>query len=409
MNEFDLVVWGATGFTGALVAEYLAREYVPGAQESNAKPVRWALAGRNASKLAALQQRLGIEVPIIQADSNDRESLDEMVKRTSVVLSTVGPYALYGNKLVAACAESGTHYCDLAGEVQWLRRIIDEHSAAAKDSGAILVPCCGFDSIPSDLGTLFVHNAMREQFDSNCAYVKFRAGPSKGGFSGGTAASLMNMMREQDNDPGLAEMLANPYSLDPPDGRGGLDGPDLTLGEFDKDFDSYIAPFVMAGINTRVVRRSNALMNYAYGENFRYDEATLMGEGPAGFAKAFALAAGSGVVMTAASVPFLRSLLEKVIPAPGEGPSTELRESGFFNVEFFARGADDPQATVRARVTGDRDPGYGSTAKMLTESAIVLAQGGLKVTGGLWTPASALGVDLIARLQAHAGLTFELL
>ena len=217
------------------------------------------------------------------------------------------------------------------------------------------------------------------------------------------------MMREQDNDPGLAEMLANPYSLDPPDGRGGLDGPDLTLGEFDKDFDSYIAPFVMAGINTRVVRRSNALMNYAYGENFRYDEATLMGEGPAGFAKAFALAAGSGVVMTAASVPFLRSLLEKVIPAPGEGPSTELRESGFFNVEFFARGADDPQATVRARVTGDRDPGYGSTAKMLTESAIVLAQGGLKVTGGLWTPASALGVDLIARLQAHAGLTFELL
>lgn len=408
MNEFDLVVWGATGFTGALVAEYLAREYAPGAQHSTQAPVRWALAGRNPTKLAELQKRLGVDVPLIQADSNDRESLDAMVKQTSVVLSTVGPYALYGNELVAACAQSGTHYCDLAGEVQWLRKIIDEHSEAAKASGALIVPCCGFDSIPSDLGTLFVHNAMRERFDTRCAYVKFRAGPSKGGFSGGTAASLMHMMKESQDNPALQAMLANPYSLDPPGGRGGCDGLDLTTGEFDEDFDSYIAPFVMAGINTRVVRRSNALLDYAYGEDFRYDEATLVGPGPSGFAKAFAMAAGSGMVLAAAAVPILRSLLERVIPEPGEGPSAELRESGFFNIEFFARGVDDSQAVIRARVTGDRDPGYGSTAKMLTESAIVLAQSDLPLAGGLWTPASALGVPLIERLQAHAGLTFEL-
>lgn len=409
MKKFDLIVWGATGFTGALVAEYLAREYAPGTQESTTTPLKWALAGRNQSKLGALQQRLGVDVPIIQADSRDRDSLKAMVAQTSVVISTVGPYALYGNELVEACAQSGTHYCDLAGEVQWLRRIIDEHSEAAKASGALIVPCCGFDSIPSDLGTLFVHNAMREQFDSDCAYVKFRAGPSKGGFSGGTAASLMYMMEESGDNPELQAMLANPYSLDPPGGRGGLDGPDLTLSEFDEDFDSYIAPFVMAGINTRVVRRSNALLNYEYGESFRYDEASLVGAGPGGFVKGFALAAGSAMMLGAAGVPTLRSLLERVIPKPGEGPSAELRESGFFTIEFFARAAEDPQQVIRARVSGDRDPGYGSTAKMLSESAILLAQGQHKIDGGLWTPASALGVPLIERLQAHAGLSFELL
>lgn len=408
MNDFDLIVWGATGFTGALVAEYLSREYAPGTQASGNAPLKWALAGRSQTKLEALQQRLGVDVPLIQADSQDRASLDAMVAQTSVVISTVGPYALYGNELVAACAQSGTHYCDLAGEVQWLRRIIDEHQAAAEASGAIIVPCCGFDSIPSDLGTLFVHNAMREQFDSDCAYIKFRAGPSKGGFSGGTAASLMNMMEESNNDPQLQAMLANPYSLDPLNGQGGLDGPDLTLGEYDSDFESYIAPFVMAGINTRVVRRSNALLDYAYGKAFRYDEATLVGSGPVGFAKAFALAAGSGMVLGAASIPLLRSGLQRIIPQPGEGPSAELRESGFFNVEFFARAEANPQQVIRARVSGDRDPGYGSTAKMLSESAIALAHGEPQVGGGLWTPASALGTPLIDRLQAHAGLTFEL-
>ncbi len=414
-KEFDVIVWGATGFTGRLVADYLLKSYgLPGfdgaPEVAGAYPesLRWAIAGRNEQKLRTLQTDLGEPVPIVLADSNDDKSLAELVGRTAVVLTTVGPYAQYGSKLVAACAASGTHYCDLTGEVQWMRKMIDQHQAAAQASGARIVHTCGFDSIPSDLGTLFVHNAMRAQSNDNCAYVKYRAAKFKGGFSGGTVASMMYMMEEAERDPGLHELLADPYALNPVDARRGLDGTDKMTPGFDSDFDSYVGPFVMAGVNTRVVRRSNALMNNRYGHNFCYDEATLVSDGPAGFAKSLAMAMGNALLLGATRVRFLREFMQRFVPKPGEGPDEELRENGFFEIEFCARGAADDDVYVRAVVRGDKDPGYGSTSKMIAESAVCLALDELEVGGGVWTPASAMGERLIERLHERAGVTFEL-
>lgn len=414
-NEFDVIVWGATGFTGRLVAAYLLKSYglpafdgAPAVAGEYAEPLRWALGGRNEQKLNDLQTELGEPVPIVLADSNDETSLAELVARTTVVLTTVGPYAQYGSKLVAACAESGTHYCDLTGEVQWMRKMIDQNQAAAQASGARIVHTCGFDSIPSDLGTLFVHNAMRAKSNDDCGQVKYRASKFKGGFSGGTVASMMYMMEEAEKDPSLNDLLADPYALNPADSRRGLDGPDTLTPEFDKDFGAYVGPFVMAGVNTRVVRRSNALMNDRYGPNFRYDEATLMGEGPIGFAKSLAMSTSSALMMGASSVRALRDFMQRFVPKPGEGPDEELRESGFFEIEFCARGAADPDVEVRAVVRGDKDPGYGSTSKMIAESAVCLAHDSLDVGGGVWTPASAMGETLIKRLHERAGVTFDL-
>ncbi len=414
-SEFDVIVWGATGFTGELVADYLLESYgLPGVDATPAiagkypEVVRWAIAGRNPAKLAALQERLGAPVPILVADSDDVESLEELVSKTTVVLTTVGPYAQYGSKLVAACATSGTHYCDLTGEVQWMRKMIDQHQVAAEASGARIVHTCGFDSIPSDLGTLFVHNAMRAQSNDDCGFVKYRASKFKGGMSGGTIASMMNMMEEAEQDPGLTDLLADPYALNPADGARGLDGPDKVTPEYDKDFDNYVAPFVMAAINTRVVRRSNALMNNRYGHMFCYDEATLAGEGPIGFAKSLAMSATTALLTGATAIRPLRELLQRVVPKPGEGPDEDLRENGFFEIELCARGAADPAVQVRAVVRGDKDPGYGSTSKMIAESAVCLAFDDLKVGGGVWTPASAMGELLIERLHERAGVTFTL-
>lgn len=414
-SEFDVIVWGATGFTGQLVAEYLLQSYglqaidgAPAVVGKYAEPVRWAIAGRNAEKLADLQKRLGEAVPIVVADSDDAASLTALVARTAVVLTTVGPYAQYGSKLVAACAASGTHYCDLTGEVQWMRKMIDQHQAAAEKSGARIVHTCGFDSIPSDLGTLFVHNAMRAKSNDNCGYVKYRASKFKGGFSGGTVASMMYMMEEAERDPGLKDLLADPYALNPVGGSRGLDGPDKTTPQYDEDFANYVGPFVMAAVNTRVVRRSNALMNNRYGTGFCYDEATLMGDGPVGFAKSLAMSTGSALMNGVTTVRTLREFMQRFVPQPGEGPNEELRENGFFEIEFCARGEADPENEVRAIVRGDKDPGYGSTSKMIAESAVCLALDDLDCGGGVWTPASAMGEALIARLHERAGVTFDL-
>ena len=285
--------------------------------------------------------------------------------------------------------------------------MIDQHEHAARASGARIVHTCGFDSIPSDLGVLFVHNAMQQRSNSGCGYVKYRAAEFQGGVSGGTVASMLNMLEEAEQNPELRRLLANPYALNPA-GTGGLDGPDRTTPSYDADFGAYVAPFVMAGINTRVVRRSNALQDFRYGREFRYDEATLTGTGALGFARAMALATGSAVGQAGASLGPLRRLLQRWVPKPGEGPSAEQRERGFFRIELFARAAEDAATVVRATVTGDRDPGYGSTAKMLGESAVCLAKDDLGVGGGFWTPASAMGEHLIDRLQARAGVTFSL-
>ena len=415
MNQYDVVVWGATGFTGRLVAQYLLRAYgLPAGPGTEAvvgehdETLRWAIAGRSDTRLRALNEELGVEVPTLIADSDDEASLVALAATTSVVLTTVGPYAKYGSKLVAACAASGTHYCDLTGEVQWMREMIDAHQETAEASGARIVHTCGFDSIPSDLGTLFVHNAMREQSNDSCAVVKYRAAAFKGGFSGGTVASMMYMMEQAETDSSLKELLADPYALNPRDTRPGLDGPDVLTPQWDGDFDSYVGPFVMASINTRVVRRSNALMDYEYGHDLRYDEATLMGEGPLGFAKSLAMSASTGLMGVASAFRPVRNVMQRFVPQPGEGPDKEKRETGFFEIEFYAQGAADKSNEIRAVVRGDKDPGYGSTSKMIAESAICLALDDISVGGGVWTPASAMGVLLIKRLHERAGVTFEL-
>jgi len=408
-RKFDVVLWGATGFTGKLVAAYLLERYGAGGE------LHWALAGRNREKLEAVRAEIGRDtgadaatLPLIVADAADDASLTSMVDAARVICTTVGPYARYGSRLVAACARRGTHYCDLTGEVQWMRRMIDAHADEAKTSGARIVHTCGFDSILSDLGVFFVDGEMHRQHESHCAAVKCRVVAFSGGFSGGTVASMFNMLEEAGHDPEVRRVMEDPYALNPASERSGPDGPDQTGPVYDPDFDSWTAPFVTAAINTRVVRRSNALLDGGYGREFRYDEAMLMGAGPAGWAKAAALSAALGATTVAGALGPVRQLMARFAPSPGEGPSKQQREEGFFKIRFLGRHPQDSKKNVHALVTGDRDPGYGSTAKMLGESAVCLARDDLAVAGGFWTPASAMGEALLARLQANAGVKFTI-
>jgi short subunit dehydrogenase-like uncharacterized protein len=403
-REFDVVLWGASGFTGRLVAEYLVGRYGGGSD------LRWALAGRNRTKLEAVRAALGetgAGLPILLADGDDQAALDALAARTRVVCSTVGPYALYGSGLVAACVGRGTHYCDLTGEVHWMRRMIDLHHDAARASGARIVHTCGFDSIPSDLGVHFLQAEMRRRYGVPCAAVKFRAKEFRGGFSGGTIASMLEMLDQADRDPGIRAVLADPYGLNPAGERRGLDGPERSLPEYDPDFGGWVTPFVMGVINTKVVRRSNALLGYAYGREFRYEEGTLMPLGILGFPVAAAASTASAAVMAAASVGGLRRFLGSLLPKPGEGPSEKPRTSGFYVIELLGRHPDDRSLDLRVRIRGDRDPGYGSTSKMLAESAVCLARDPLTAAGGVLTPAVAMGDHLLARLSGNAGVSFE--
>jgi short subunit dehydrogenase-like uncharacterized protein len=404
-REFDVIVWGATGFTGALVAEYLLSQYGVGGS------LRWAVAGRNEEKLAALRQELGAEadeLPGIVADSFDEARLAAMAANTRVVISTVGPYAKYGSPLVAACIAAGTHYCDLAGEGQWIRRMIDQHHDAAAESGARIVHCCGFDSVPMDIGVWFLQEEARRRHGSYCTSIEMLVKATRGGPSGGTMASVTNLIKEARADRDVARVLGDPYGLNPPDERHGPDGPDQRNVRYDELAGTWTAPFVMAGINTRVVRRSHALLGYPYGRDFRYREAVMMGDGASAWLKGNAMTLGLGGFMAAASFDFSRGLLERfVLPAPGEGPSREQRETGFFDLRQFGELADG--TVIRSRIKGDRDPGYGSTSKMLAESGACLATDDLASAGGVLTPASAMGGKLLQRLEVNAGLSFEIL
>ncbi len=401
-REFDIIVWGATGFTGQLVAEYLLEKYGVGGE------LTWAIGGRNEAKLEKVRGKLGGAADglvVIKGDSDDEEFLDKMAARTRVVCTTVGPYALYGSKLVAACAHQGTHYCDLAGEVQWMRRMIDQHHDTARDSGARIVHTCGFDSIPSDMGVHLMQREMRARHGVACAAVKYRTRDFKGGFSGGTVASMLNMMEEVERDPSIKNVLEDPYGLNPEGERRGLDGPENSVAQYDDEFGAWAAPFVMAAINTKVVRRSNALLDHAYGTEFRYDEATLM-SGPLGFARAIAMSGGTALLNAAMGLGGLRRMFAKLLPDPGEGPSKEARESGFFHIQLLGKHPTDASYDVRGRVRGDRDPGYGATAKMLGESAVCLAKDQLHSSGGVLTPAVAMGDALLERLNLNAGVKF---
>ncbi|KAA5803319.1 NAD(P)H-binding protein [Alkalicaulis satelles] len=386
-REFDIVVFGATGFTGKLVAEYLAQNY--GAQ------LRWAMAGRSADKLAAVRDEIGASpgTPLITADSADPASLKAMAARAKAVITTVGPYQTYGEPLVEACIAAGTDYVDLCGEPAWMRDIITRHDAAAKASGARIVLSCGFDSIPFDLGVYFLQREAMARTGKPVTRVKGRVRKMKGTFSGGTAASFAETMARAAREPEVIDWLKDPFSLTP-----GFRGPDQPHGAkpvYEEDLGSWSAPFIMAAINTKNVHRSNLLLGHLYGTDFVYDEMLLTGPGDEGEAIANHVARD-------------RSMAENP-PKPGEGPSREEREAGHYQVMFTGLMANGERLTAIAG--GDRDPGYGSTSRMISECALALAHDVSRdqTPGGVWTPAPALGEAVIKRLTApRAGLYFRI-
>jgi short subunit dehydrogenase-like uncharacterized protein len=385
-SKFDIVVYGSTGFTGQLVAEYLATRY-PGQSAP-----KWAMAGRSLDKLASVRKAIGApaEIALIKADASDPASLKAMIDQTSSVVSTVGPYQLYGSELVALCAATGTDYLDLCGEPVWMRQMIDAHETIAKSSGARIVFSCGFDSLPFELGVFFCEETAKKVLGAPVARVKGRVRAMKGTFSGGTFASIKATFAAAAKDLNLVAMLKDPFVLTP-----GFEGPKQPPGNkpiFDHELDAWAAPFVMSTINTRSVHRSNMLLGFPYGRDFVYDEMVLTGTGEKGEANARLVVAANNKMGAADG------------PKPGEGPSKEERETGLYDLLFVGLAPDARQ--VRVAVRGDRDPGYGSTSRMIAECAICLREMP-EVKAGIWTPGAAMGNRLIKRLIDHAGITFE--
>lgn len=381
--EFDIIVYGASGFTGRLVAEYLAKRGIK----------RWAMAGRSVAKLAEVRDLIGApkDTPLVAADASEPATLTAMCNRTRVVITTVGPYQLYGPELVKACAETGTDYVDLCGEPAWMRHMIDAHDATAKKSGARIVFSCGFDSIPFDLGVWFLEQEAVRRHGKPAPRVKGRVRKMQGGASGGTIASLTETMKAAAKDPSIIGLLRSSFALTP-----GFEGPAQPSGmipEYDSATGTWTAPFVMAAINTKNVHRSNFLLGHPYGKDFTYDEMVMTTIGDAGKA----IAEGIATALKSAN-PFG----EGPQPKPGEGPSAEQREAGHYDILFIGEYPDG--SSVRASVTGDRDPGYGSTSKMIAESALTLLEN--DTPGGVVTPGAIIAAPLIKRLQAHAGLAF---
>jgi len=399
-TQFDIIIYGATSFVGEITVQHFLNQY-----GLNNSQVNWAIAARSEKKLNELKSTLGEQkIPTLIANSDDAESLASLCEKTKLIISTVGPYALYGSSLVAACAKSGTHYCDLTGEPLWIADMIETYSADAEKSGAKIVHCCGFDSIPSDLGAYFLQKHAQEKFSQTCNSIELGLRAAKGTFSGGTVASLINAVKEVAADKSLRKKAANPYAICPSN-HGYTTRQRVQPYYFSDNLNSWCAPFVMAAINTRVVHRSNALLQDLYGKDFSYSEYTMVGTGTKGKMSALATTGGMGAFMGLVSMGPTRKLLEKfVLPKPGEGPSKEQQENGYYDLRLAGQTASGEK--INAKVTGDRDPGYGSTSKMLTEAAICILETDAK--GGFWTPASLMGDALLDRLVNNAGLTFEL-
>jgi short subunit dehydrogenase-like uncharacterized protein len=404
-QPFELIVFGATSFVGQIICRYLSETYGVNGD------VKWAAAGRSADKLEQLRQDLGDngkDLPLVIADASKPDELSELCRQTRVVLSTVGPYAFYGEPMVRACVDNGTDYVDLTGEVQWIRAMLEKYQSQARQSGARIVHSCGFDSIPSDLGVHFLQEQAQNRFGASCKRVKMRVNAMKGTFSGGTVASMLNVAQQAAKDKELRKLLADPYALCINDGVTRVNQPNVTSAEYDEHFDVWLAPFVMGSINTRVVHLSNCITRGAYGEDFRYDEATITGKGLKGRLAAYSMAAGLGSFMAGAALKPTRWMMEKFfLPAPGEGPSRDAQEKGFFDIRFYGQTAAGDE--IRTKVTGDKDPGYGSTSKMISEAALCLARETPRDEhpAGFWTPATVFGDRLIRRLESKAGLTFE--
>ena len=384
-TKYDIVVFGASGYTGRLVAEYLQGEYAN-------TGLKWAMAGRSLDKLASVRTALGIpdSVDLVSVDSDDAASVGQMVSDCRVVITTVGPYQLYGEELIKQCAEQGTDYVDLSGEPSWMHETIAQHSAAAKASGARIVHSCGFDSIPFDLGVYCLQQHAIAQTGKPITTVKGRVRAMNGTFSGGTIASLRATVTSAQANPAIIKVLTNPFAL-----TEGFTGPEQPTGaapQYDEELNSWSAPFVMAAINTKNIHRSNFLLGHQYGEDFRYDEMLLTGDGEQGKAAAEYVAKDDSIG---------KSDLQ-----PGDGPTQEERENGNYDALFAGQNCEGE--LMVSSVQGDRDPGYGSTSKMLAEAAICLLENPTLASGGLWTPAAAMGQALIDRLHAHAGLTFQI-
>lgn len=418
---YDIVIFGATSFVGQLLVEYYAQ------LGNQSDDFRWAIAGRSETKLAAVgakasalgkETSLAYSPPVILADAEDEASLQRLCQQTRVVVSTVGPYSLYGEQLVKVCAESGTDYCDLTGEIHWVLQMMSRYQPAAQNSGARIVHCCGFDSIPSDLGVLYTQNIAKARFGRACNKIATRVSSLKGSFSGGTYASLLSSIKQLSANAPLRKAVASPYCLCPSDHPYDARQHKIDETEWDKISEQWVAPFIMAGVNTRIVHRSNALCDSAYGEDFLYSEALLTGTGAKGRKLASKISFGLKALMLGAALPPTRWLMQQFfLPKPGEGPSPEAQKKGKFTLQFI--GLTTKKDRILCEVSGDRDPGYGSSAKMLGQAALCLAMDVPKMEkadttsnastklGGFWTPASLLGTALIERLSNYSGISFS--
>jgi short subunit dehydrogenase-like uncharacterized protein len=400
-QEFDVIVYGATGFTGRLVAEHLLETY--GVENE----VRWAMAGRDRKKLRDVSIAIGapMETPLITAQTADAGALDALAHRARVIITTVGPYQRYGEPLLAACAKSGTDYVDLCGEPNWMAQMITRYDKTAKESGARIVFSCGFDSIPFDCGVWFLQQEAKRRFGRPCRDVRGRVRRMKGGFSGGTLASMLATFDAVKRDPALVALMADPFALSPERLAKQPSGEEVV---HDPDIPSWSTPFIMAAINTKNIHRTNALTNYAYGRDFTYSEMMMTGDGAEGRRRAHASVNQSRMQAALLNFPPTRALLRQfALPKPGQGPSKQERETGLYDI-LFAGNAGEGRS-LRASVSGAKDPGYGSTSKMLAEAALCLCDTTHQTTpGGLWTPAAAMGDALVQRLQERAGLRFVL-
>lgn len=402
-REYDIVVWGATGVAGRLVAEYLTEQYTPDA-------LSLALGGRDVDRLGSLEADLvgrsdeWDELPILIGDAMEQESLRDIARSTQVICTTVGPYTRYGTPLVEVCIESQTDYCDLSGEINWIRETIDRYHDEAADAGTRIVHSCGFDSVPADMGTLLVQSFAADEFNAPCEMVRIYLEDSSGGVSGGTLASAAELFEAASSDPIARQTLRNPYSLAPPGERNGVDPGEQRYPRYDRLRSVWTGPSPMAPVNERVVRRSNALLGYPWGREFRCTEVIPTGDGFGGAAKASVVAGGIGLFGAAMSIGPIRSGLRQfVFPDLGEGPTREKLENGHFTVRVLGRGtATDGPFTVEAVIGADRDPGYSATARMLGEAALCLVRDetATPLDGGVLTPASGIGEPLADRLRA---------
>lgn len=407
-SQFDVVVFGATSFVGQILVQYLTDNF----NQPNKETLNWAIAGRSQAKLDDIKAQVKQpELTTIIADANDEVAIKSMCDQANVIISTVGPYALYGETLVKVCAESGTDYCDLTGEVQWIDRMLKKYETAAKTSGARIVHCSGFDSIPSDMGVYFTQREAKKDLGEYCNTISMRVKAAKGGASGGTIASILNITEEVMKDPALRKDLVNPYLICPPGHHYSARQFDTKKPTFDKNFKGWTAPFVMAGINTRIVFRSNALSGSLYGHDFKYDEAMLVGKGFKGRLTATGIVAGLGAFFIGAALKPSRWLLANyVLPKPGEGPTPKEQVEGYYDIRFVGKTSGGKE--IRSKVVGQGDPGYGSTSKMLGQVGACLALDREQLAskeGGFWTTSTLLGDRLIERLEKDAQLKFEIL